>query len=64
MFDKSACYYHENHEAIGRCEKCGRIEEQNGFFDISFGLENCWTNKWVRDAELPNKEFLFLIEKI
>ena len=23
-----------------------------------------WTNKWVRNAELPNKEFLFLIEKI
>jgi adenine-specific DNA-methyltransferase len=22
-----------------------------------------WTNEWVSDAELPNKEFLFLIEK-
>ena len=22
-----------------------------------------WTNEWVNDAELPNKEFLFLIEK-
>ena len=22
-----------------------------------------WTNEWVRNAELPNKEFLFLIEK-
>jgi adenine-specific DNA-methyltransferase len=22
-----------------------------------------WTSEWVRDAELPNKEFLFLIEK-
>jgi adenine-specific DNA-methyltransferase len=22
-----------------------------------------WTNKWVNDAETPNKEFLFLIEK-
>lgn len=22
-----------------------------------------WTNEWVRDAELPNREFLFLIEK-
>jgi adenine-specific DNA-methyltransferase len=23
----------------------------------------CWTNEWLRDAELPNREFLFLIEK-
>lgn len=22
-----------------------------------------WTNEWVRDAELPNREFLFLIDK-
>lgn len=22
-----------------------------------------WTNEWIRDAELPNREFLFLIEK-
>ena len=22
-----------------------------------------WTNEWLRDAELPNREFLFLIEK-
>jgi adenine-specific DNA-methyltransferase len=22
-----------------------------------------WTNAWVKDAELPNREFLFLIEK-
>lgn len=22
-----------------------------------------WTNEWVRDAELPNREFLFLVEK-
>jgi adenine-specific DNA-methyltransferase len=22
-----------------------------------------WTNEWVSDADLPNKEFLFLIEK-
>ena len=22
-----------------------------------------WTNEWVRDAELPNREFLFLMEK-
>lgn len=21
-----------------------------------------WTNEWVKDAELPNKEFLFLVE--
>ena len=23
----------------------------------------CWTNEWLRDTELPNREFLFLIEK-
>ena len=23
----------------------------------------CWTNEWLSDAELPNREFLFLIEK-
>ena len=22
-----------------------------------------WTNKWVKDAEQPHREFLFLIEK-
>jgi adenine-specific DNA-methyltransferase len=22
-----------------------------------------WTNDWVRDAEEPNREFLFLLEK-
>lgn len=22
-----------------------------------------WTNEWIREAETPNKEFLFLIEK-
>jgi adenine-specific DNA-methyltransferase len=22
-----------------------------------------WTNEWVNEAEAPNKEFLFLIEK-
>ena len=22
-----------------------------------------WTNEWLRDAEEPNREFLFLIEK-
>jgi adenine-specific DNA-methyltransferase len=22
-----------------------------------------WTNEWIREAESPNKEFLFLIEK-
>ncbi len=23
-----------------------------------------WTNEWIRDAELPNREFLFLVEKV
>lgn len=23
----------------------------------------CWTNEWLREAETPNREFLFLIEK-
>jgi adenine-specific DNA-methyltransferase len=23
----------------------------------------CWTNEWIADAEKPNREFLFLIEK-
>ncbi len=22
-----------------------------------------WTNEWLKDAEQPNKEFLFLVEK-
>lgn len=25
--------------------------------------EMTWTNKWVKEAEMPNREFLFLIEK-
>jgi hypothetical protein len=23
----------------------------------------CWTNEWLRDAQTPNREFLFLVEK-
>jgi len=23
----------------------------------------CWTNEWLRDAQAPNREFLFLLEK-
>ena len=23
----------------------------------------CWTNEWIADATIPNREFLFLIEK-
>ncbi len=30
------------------CERCGIIEEQNGHFDISFGIENNYKDKWVR----------------
>ncbi len=28
------------------CHRCGRIEENNGFIDSSFGLF-VWTNKWM-----------------
>ncbi len=23
----------------------------------------CWTNEWLREAQTPNREFLFLVEK-
>lgn len=30
------------------CAKCEIIQEQNGYFDISCGMENYWINKWKR----------------
>jgi adenine-specific DNA-methyltransferase len=45
-------------------ESCGRLLEvvevdykRNVMADMK------WTNKWLRDAEAPNREFLFLIER-
>ena len=30
------------------CKKCGIVEEENGFFDTSFGIENNFKYRWVR----------------
>ena len=30
------------------CAKCERVEQQDGYFDSSFGMINNWRNKWVR----------------
>jgi len=44
--------------------KCGKIREVMQIdYKKNVMADMRWTSEWVRDAELPNKEFLFLIEK-
>ena len=30
------------------CSKCEVVQENVGFFDISFGMENYWKDRWRR----------------
>lgn len=44
--------------------KCGNIKEvMEVDYRKNVMADMRWTSEWVRDAEFPNKEFLFLIEK-
>ena len=52
-------------------EELGRVISENGTLleavevdykkNVMAGMR--WTNDWIRDAEKPNTEFLFLMEK-
>ncbi len=48
-------------EAILKCGKIKEVIEVDYKKNVMADMR--WTSEWVRDAELPNKEFLFLIEK-
>lgn len=52
----------ELNEAIA--ENCRLIEVAEIDYKKNVMAGMRWTNEWIRDAELPNREFLFLMEKI
>lgn len=49
------------HQTILKCGKIIKIVEVDYKRNVMSGMT--WTDEWVRDAEKPHKEFLFLIEK-
>jgi len=51
----------ELNESIRKCGKIKEVTEVDYKKNVMADMR--WTSEWVRDAELPNKEFLFLIEK-
>lgn len=51
----------ELHEVIGRNGRLCEVVEMDYKRNVMASMR--WTNQWLRDAETPNKEFLFLIEK-
>jgi adenine-specific DNA-methyltransferase len=51
----------ELNESISKCGEIRLVSEVNYRKNVMADMR--WTSEWVRDAELPNKEFLFLIEK-
>lgn len=48
-------------QAISKCGQVRKVVEVDYKKNVMAGMT--WTNEWVRDAEKPHKEFLFLIEK-
>ena len=52
--DELHCVIAENGKLIG-------VNEIDHKKNVMAGMR--WTNKWVREADIPNREFLFLIEK-
>lgn len=48
-------------ETIKRVGKLQKVVEVNYRKNVMAGMK--WTNEWVREAEKPHHEFLFLIEK-
>ena len=51
----------ELNEAIGKCGKITEVMEIDYKKNVMSDMR--WTSEWVADAEAPNTEFLFLIEK-
>ncbi len=51
----------ELHEVISSVGRVVEVLEIDYRKNVMAGMR--WTNEWVRDAETPNTEFLFLIEK-
>ncbi|MCD6326684.1 DNA adenine methylase [bacterium] len=51
----------ELNESIRKCGKIIEVIEMDYRRNVMADMR--WTSEWVRDAESPNKEFLFLIEK-
>ena len=51
----------ELHEVIAQNGRLIDIVQVDHRKNVMAGMR--WTNEWVRDAELPNREFLFLVEK-
>ncbi len=51
----------EVNDSIRKCGKTEEVIEVDYKKNVMADMR--WTSEWVRDAELPNKEFLFLIEK-
>ena len=51
----------ELNDVIGLAGRITEVLEIEYRKNVMGGMR--WTNKWISDAELPNREFLFLIEK-
>ena len=51
----------ELHKVINACGELNEVIEINYKKNIMSKMR--WTNEWIREAEQPNKEFLFLISK-
>jgi adenine-specific DNA-methyltransferase len=51
----------ELNEVIAKTGRVIEVIEIDYRSNVMSGMR--WTNEWIRDAEKPNKEFLFLIEK-
>jgi len=49
------------YEAIAESGRLLEVAEIGHPKNVMAGMR--WTNQWIRDAELPNREFLFLVEK-
>lgn len=49
------------HEVIGESGRLVETVEIGYRKNVMAGMR--WTNEWIREAELPNREFLFLVEK-
>jgi adenine-specific DNA-methyltransferase len=51
----------ELNEVINRNGQLLKVQEID--YKKNVMAEMRWTNQWIQEAQLPNKEFLFLIEK-
>lgn len=51
----------ELHQAVCRHGRLRRVMEIDHHKNVMAGMR--WTHQWLRDAEQPHREFLFLVEK-